>query len=96
MWQMHKEKARHVVLISDLHVGALLAPLPMSFDDEGYGFVFREWVRACFSEFCENFVPRITNGEPFVLVVNGDLIHGDWHRFGQLAIKSSVKQMRAA
>jgi hypothetical protein len=93
---MHREKARHIVLISDLHVGAMLAPVPMAFDNECEGFDFREWVRACFSEFCDDFVPRITNNEPFVLVVNGDLIHGDWHRFGMLALATKVKQVRAA
>jgi hypothetical protein len=96
VWQLHTERAHHIVLISDLHVGALLAPIPFEYDDEGVGFAFREWVRGCFAEFFESFVPRVTNNEPFVLVVNGDLIHGEWHRFGPLAIKSAVKQTRAA
>jgi hypothetical protein len=93
---MFAEKASHIVLISDLHVGALEAPMPLEYDDEGIGFDFREWVRARLVEFFEDFVPRITNGEPFVLVSNGDIIHGDWHRFGELGIRSIVKQTRAA
>lgn len=93
---MHKETAKHIVLISDLHVGAMLAPLPLSFDDESLGFDAREELRAQFSAFCNDFVPSVTKGEPFVLVVNGDVIHGDWSKFGILALKTKVKQMRAA
>lgn len=95
-WMMHKETAKHIVLISDLHVGAMISPVPMTFEDESIGFKSREWLRSCFDTFCNEFVPNVTNGEPFVLVVNGDVIHGDWVRFGMLALRTKVKQMRAA
>lgn len=94
-WIPYTEQVRHIVLVSDLHVGARESLLPLDFDDREVGFEFREWLREQWRYFCEEFVPAATNGEPFILVVNGDSIHGSWYKMDPV-IKSMTKQTRAA
>jgi hypothetical protein len=96
-WKMHDESSvRNMVVVSDLHVGALFGPCPSEYDPGGEGESYRNWVRKQWHEFVTKFVPLATNNKPYVLVLNGDMIHGDWSAFGPLAISSSTKQVRAA
>jgi len=76
---------RHIVICGDTHIGCKLAlchPDGAKLDDggtykpsRGQEFIWSKW-----KEFWEDFVPAATNGEPYVIVHNGDIIDGVHHR----------------
>jgi hypothetical protein len=74
---------KSMVVISDLHCGSQLGLCPpiVRLDSGGYyqhnkaqAKVWGAW-----QEFWYDWVPRITDGEPFAVVVNGDIIDGRHH-----------------
>jgi hypothetical protein len=79
-----KSKIRNCVIISDQHFGCrfgLCPPGGARLDDGGrytpsaLQRVVWDWWR----EFWEEFVPQATNGEPYLVVNNGDVIDGCHH-----------------
>lgn len=82
---LHEHTAVHqAVVISDLHVGCRMALCPPSGVPLGDGnhyypgatqaAIWRAW-----REFWDEWVPRVTRGEPYVVVINGDLLDGVHH-----------------
>lgn len=89
-----ESKVRTVVLISDLHCGSALGLCPsrgVALDGGGWYQPTRVqrkiWTH--WEEFWGQWVPRETEGEPYVLIVNGDAIDGEPHRSKAL-ISSNV------
>lgn len=85
---MAKRKAssvRNLVFVSDLHGGCRLGLYPMenpiALDDGGpylgskVQAVLWDWWR----EFWDEWVPDVTRGEPYAIVVNGDSVDGCHH-----------------
>lgn len=75
---------RNVVVISDSHVGCRLAlchPDGASLDDGGVYMPSRLQLKiwSMWEEFWGEWVPRVTHGEPFTVVHNGDCIDGVHH-----------------
>lgn len=80
-----RPSVRTIIIVSDLHVGCrlgLMSPRGAKLDDGGrytqsraQRVVWRWW-----SEFWDEWVPAVTQGEPFALVLNGDLLEGVHHR----------------
>ena len=78
-------KVSNVVVISDTHAGCRLALCPpdgVKVDDGGYYFpegaqkkLWGHW-----EEFWNDWVPKVTEGEPFHVVHNGDAVEGIHHR----------------
>ena len=81
---MSTENIKNLVVVSDLHCGCRLGlcpPVEIPLDDGGYykaselqNKVWQWWV-----EFWEEWVPLVTKGEPFAVVINGDSIDGVHH-----------------
>lgn len=74
---------KNIVVISDLHIGCQLGLCPDKVKlDDGGGYtssklqkaVWRKW-----KEFWDEWVPMVTRGEPFILVINGDTLDGVHH-----------------
>lgn len=81
---LKKKPIRNVVVVSDLHVGCrlgLCSPDGADLDDGGKYMPSKMQLKiwSYWQEFFGDWVPRVTQGEPFILVANGDLIEGSHH-----------------
>lgn len=74
---------RNIVVVSDTHAGCRLGLCPpeVALDDGGYyrhsdlqSKVYHMW-----TQFWDSWVPKVTKGEPYVVVFNGDAIDGVHH-----------------
>ncbi len=77
-------KVKHCVVISDLHFGcsfALCPPKKLILDTgveyTPSGLQLKLW--KIWEHFWKRWVPSITKGEPFYLVINGDILEGVHH-----------------
>ena len=78
-------RINNIVVVSDTHCGCRLGLCPPTgarLDDGGrympsrlQRVVWQWWI-----EFWEKWVPTVTHGEPYAVVVNGDVIEGVHHR----------------
>jgi hypothetical protein len=85
MTQKEKTKITDIVVISDLHCGDQLGICPdrkIKLDAGGYykpnkiqKKIWKHYLR-----FINEFIPEVTQGRKFILVVNGDVIEGVHHR----------------
>ncbi len=75
---------RQIVVVSDLHCGCRygLCPPKVRIDDGSKHKSSPEQkdVWSHWKWFCNEWIPRVTRGEPYAIVLNGDLIDGDHHR----------------
>lgn len=76
---------KNVIVISDLHAGCQLGLFPVGLkiplDNGGY-YVPSKLQKVLWNfwnEFWEDWVPTVTKGEPYIVVVNGDAIDGIHH-----------------
>lgn len=79
-----KIKINNVIVVSDLHCGCrmgLLAPEGVELDMGGLmlpsALQLKVW--ALWTEFWDVWVPKVTRGEPYVVVINGDSLDGVHH-----------------
>ena len=75
---------KNVIIVSDLHVGCrmgLCHPDGMDIDDGGVVMpsILQRRVWGWWREFWDEWVPMVTRGEPYAVVVNGDAIDGVHH-----------------
>ena len=79
------DQINNIVVVSDTHCGCRLGlcpPTGAKTDDGGRYMPSRlqnvvwDW----WTEFWEEWVPNVTHGEPYAVVVNGDMIEGVHHR----------------
>lgn len=81
---MSQPTIKNIVVISDTHSGCRLSLCPpkgCALDDGGRYIPseFQRKIWAYWREFWDDFVPEATEGEPFILVHNGDAIEGVHH-----------------
>lgn len=73
----------NIVVVADTHCGCELGLMPPKFTRTGGATVkqskFQAWLWRRWLEFWTEFVPMATNGEPYVVVLNGDAIDGRHH-----------------
>jgi len=78
------KRKRKIIVISDTHFGCQFALCPEEVRLDGGGIyrqniiqkkIWKHWLK-----FCNEFIPIVTQGEPFILVHNGDIIDGVHHR----------------
>lgn len=71
---------RHIVAVSDLHAGSSVAICPPGFElDDGGSYRlsrFQDVLWDYWCEFWDRWVPEVTGGGPYAVVVNGDVIDG--------------------
>ena len=75
---------RNLIVVSDLHAGCKLAICPerISLDDAGEYVASKAQrkILEAWESFWGEWVPAVTHGEPYAVVVNGDLIDGVHHK----------------
>jgi hypothetical protein len=81
---MKTDKIRNIIVISDTHIGckhALMSPKGFQLDEGTKVFpssrqtqIWNAW-----REFWEEWVPKATHKEPFIVVHNGDVMDGKHH-----------------
>ena len=88
---------RNIIIISDLHAGCGFGLcLPRFKRDEGGWYsssryqkeVYRRWL-----EFHDEWVPEVTKGEDYILVINGDTLDGVHHN-STTQITHNIKDQR--
>ena len=77
------QRPKLVFVLSDLHCGSTLAVMPPGFVTlEGNSVALnpvQQWLWKCWQE-THKWILETAAGEPFALVINGDLIEGNHHR----------------
>lgn len=72
------------VIVSDTHCGSHTGLLPEGVEGfEGHEFrlnEFQKWLLECWNHLHEEAIPKIVQGDPWVGIVNGDMIDGDHHK----------------
>lgn len=76
---------KHVVVFSDTHIGCQLSILPKTGGMKTEGGLykpsaFQKKIYKCWEDFWNVQVPKMTQGEPYDIVFNGDAIEGVHHR----------------
>jgi len=83
----HPQRSKLVFVLSDLHCGSTLALLPPRFQTlEGNKVeqnAAQQWLWKCWQE-AKQWIAETAGKDPYVLVVNGDLIEGNHHRTMQI------------
>lgn len=99
---MSRKEARQAIVVSDTHVASTLGlchPDGHKLDDGGtykpsrlQKVVWNIWE----DKFWNGWVPKVTKGEPYDLIINGDAIDGDHHRTPTIISTNLHDQFRAA
>ena len=81
---MAKKRCNNLIIVSDTHCGCKLGlcpPYPMPLDDGGTYTISKVQRKlwAWWQEFWDDWVPRVTKGEPYAVVTNGDTLDGVHH-----------------
>jgi hypothetical protein len=79
-----RQSVNNLIVVSDLHVGCQLALCSPDNPhmDEGGGYAVSKVQRVVWDwwqEFWNEWVPHVTHGEPYGVVINGDLLDGSHH-----------------
>lgn len=78
-----KKKEQNLVVISDLHCGCQFGLCPPAVKLDGGQMVHQSRAQVAvwewWTEFWDRWVPRVTNGQPFDVAVNGDIVDGRHH-----------------
>lgn len=90
---------RSIVVISDTHCGCRLGLCPpegVTLDDGGTYLPSKMQLKvwAIWREFWDEWVPRVTKGEPFAVVMNGDALDGN-HHGGTTQVSHNLKDQSA-
>lgn len=96
---MSKKPIKLAVVISDIHAGSTVALMPPSLKlaeaTEVLCNELQAWYWRCWVHFC-NWLQKETNGEPYVLILNGDLVEGDHHRTEQIIGRNLSDHIKCA
>jgi hypothetical protein len=84
MKSKRNKQIRNLIIFSDTHIGCrhgLMAPEGATLDEGGKAMPSRIQLKmwAFWRQFWDEWVPRVTHGEPFAVVHNGDAIDGVHH-----------------
>lgn len=96
----HVVGIKKIVVLSDLHCGSAVGLLPPALAETEDTLALRqnkvqEWLWRCWSDFTNRWLPIVLGGDPYALVVNGDLIDGVHHGTTQV-IPDVVVQAKIA
>lgn len=96
-----RESVPNIIAISDTHCNStigLCLPQGHRLDDGGRytpsQFQLKLW--ELFEDFTSAWIPRVTKGDPWHLVINGDAIDGDHHRTPAIISRNLHDQFRVA
>lgn len=85
MARKHRKGINNIVVVSDTHAGCRLGLCPPEgIEVDGGGTYMpsklQQTVWAWWQEFWGEWIPRVTRGEPYAVVCNGDMVEGVHHR----------------
>lgn len=90
---------RQVVVVSDIHAGSTVAICPPVLElAEGLEVrpnALQSWFWQCWLDLLA-WIDQETGGEPFALILNGDLIEGDHHRTDQIIGRNIADHLAVA
>ena len=82
-----KKPIRLVFVLSDIHCGSTVALMPPSFRTlEGTILdqnPIQQWLWTCWQDTIK-WIEQVSNGEPYAVVLNGDLLEGNHHKSMQI------------
>jgi len=91
---------RHLVVISDLHIGSSVALMPPEHTTEDGNIIqaneLQSWIWQKWRYFWDECVPTATGNEGFATVINGDIVDGDHHGTFQLVTRNMQEQRAIA
>lgn len=91
---------RNVIVISDTHCGSRFGICPTKFRMDGGSTyecsVPQQKLLKMWTNFWEDWVPKVTKGEPYIVVHNGDALEGMHHDEVMLVSSSLSDQMNIA
>jgi hypothetical protein len=95
------KEAKQAIVVSDTHCASTLglcSPNGHKLDDGGMYKPSRlqKKVWGIWEEFWGDWVPKVTKGEPYDLIINGDAIDGDHHNTTTIISRNLHDQYRAA
>lgn len=98
---MSKPKGiRLAIVIGDTHAGSSVGLLPPDFSTlEGQPIgqnAVQKWLWECWTDWTENWLPALAGNDPFVLILNGDLIEGKHHGTTQVISDDTKDHASAA
>lgn len=95
----NKGGIRLAVVLSDIHAGSTVGLLPPDFvtieENEIKQNAIQQWLWQCWLD-ANKWIVDITKGEPFALILNGDLIEGCHHRTTQVISPDTRDHAEAA
>jgi len=98
---MRKPKISNLIVVSDTHCGCKLGLHPRDYSrlDDGGNYApsdFQLAMYAYWREFWDEWVPKVTRGEPYDIVHNGDIVEGVHHRASTPISHNEMDQARIA
>lgn len=91
---------RVVVALGDIHAGSTVALMPPGFrtleGQEQKPNAIQSWLWECFRDAMDVWLPDVLNGDPFALVLTGDLTEGIHHRTKQVWSADTADHVNAA
>lgn len=97
---MAKKAPQILVVLSDLHCGSTVGLLPPGFTAADGNEIrqnrYQEWLWACWTDATGDYFRRMVGDEPFVLLLNGDLIEGNHHGTKQIVSADVADHYEAA
>lgn len=94
-------EAKQAIVVSDTHCASTLGLCPPSGHklDDGGSYKPSKGQRAVWEvweKFWNEWVPKVTKGEPYDLIINGDAIDGDHHQTTTIISRNLHDQFKAA
>ncbi|MBU1235025.1 MAG: hypothetical protein KKC77_19230, partial [Proteobacteria bacterium] len=77
------DKINNCIVISDIHAGCQFGLCPDEVELDGGGYYksskYQKFLLKCWYSFWDDWVPKVTRGEPYCVVLNGDALDGRHH-----------------
>lgn len=94
-----RSRTRLAVVLSDIHAGSTVALMPPSLtlaeQQEVRANALQAWYWQCWQHALK-WVRAAADGDPFIVVLNGDLIEGDHHRTDQIIGRNLTDHLTCA
>lgn len=97
---MAKKQPQILVILSDLHCGSTVGLLPPEFDLQDGNRIqhnkYQAWLWQCWMDATGDYFRRHVGNDPFVLLLNGDLVEGNHHGTTQIVSADVADHVEAA
>ena len=97
---MKTQRIKNLVVLADTHCGDTFSIVPLNKKPEmDHGKYYeptelQEWLWSCWQYLNKEWIPKVTNGEPFSVLFDGDCVEGLHHEARHMATNSPTYQQR--